>query len=150
MSDFDLPISAIRRRRHRRAIAKLINEERRKHGRRALRHSRGLSLSARSWARAISRRSRFTHGNLARRALRFPFVLNSRGRRWRVGELLAWGSGSRSTPRSIVKRWMRSPRHRRVILGDWQYGAAWTERDAPKPGRQRDSATVVHHFGRRR
>jgi uncharacterized protein YkwD len=150
MSDADQPISEIRRRRHRRAIARLINEERRKHGRRPLRSSRGLSVSARSWARAISRRSRFTHGDFARRSLRFPFVLNSRGRRWRVGELLAWGNGPRSTPRSIVNKWMRSPRHRRTILGDWQYGAAWTERDAPKPGLQRDSATVVYHLGRRR
>jgi uncharacterized protein YkwD len=150
MSDFDLPISAMDPRRHRRAVAKLINEERHKRGRRVLRHSHGLSLSARAWARAISRRSRFTHGNFARRALRFPFVLNSRGRRWRVAENLAWASGSQSTPRRIVARWMRSPRHRRIILGDWQYGAVWTVRDAPKPGLQRDSATVVQHFGRRR
>ena len=150
MSDFDLPISAMNRRRHRRAIARLIHEERRSRGLRRLRHSHGLSLSARSWARAICRRSRFTHGDFARRALRFPFVLNSRGRRWRVAENLAWAAGAESTPRKIVARWMRSRRHRAIILGDWQYTAVWTERDAPAPGLQRDSATVVQHFGRRR
>ena len=39
------------------------------------------------------------------------------GRRgWRAGEALAWGSGSASTPRSIVAAWMRSPGHRRIVL----------------------------------
>ncbi len=35
---------------------------------------------------------------------------------WAVGENLAWGSGSRSTPRRIVKAWMGSPGHRHNIL----------------------------------
>ena len=150
MSDYDLSISTLDRRRHRRAVAEIVNQERRKRGLRPLRHSPRLSLSARAWARALTARSRFTHGNFARRALRFPFVLASRGKRWRVAENLAWGSGQESTPQRIVANWMASPEHRRNILGSWQYGAVWTQRDAPKPGLQRDSVTVVQHFGSRR
>jgi uncharacterized protein YkwD len=144
--DFDLPITAMDRRRHRRAVRALIDRERRERGLPALKHAPRLRISARAWALSLTRRSRFTHGDFARRVLRFPFVLASR-RRWRVAENLAWGTGSASTPRSIVERWMASPAHRRTILGTWAYGAVWTEVDAPLPGRQRDGVTVVHHFG---
>lgn len=95
------------------------------------------------------RNSRFGHGNLARRMLRFPFVLAGRPRRREVGENLAWATGSLSTPRAIVADWMSSPRHRANILRrEWQYHAVWSSPDAPQPGRQRDGVTVVYHFGR--
>jgi uncharacterized protein YkwD len=38
---------------------------------------------------------------------------------WRVGENLAWGVGQQSTVRSTFQAWMRSPGHRRNILGDY-------------------------------
>ncbi|MEA2179945.1 MAG: hypothetical protein QOG77_3242 [Solirubrobacteraceae bacterium] len=148
MSDFDLPIAAMDRKRHRRAVWELVNRERVVHGRRRLRFAPSLSLSARSWARALSSDSRFTHGDFARRVLRFPFVLRSAGR-WKVAENLGWGTGSESTPRSIVSRWMASPEHRANILGTWRYSAVWTQRDAPSPGLQPNSVIVVQHFGRR-
>jgi uncharacterized protein YkwD len=149
VSDFDQPIGKIDRRRHRRAVYELVNRERQARGLQPLRFARSLSLSARAWARALSRDSRFTHGKFARRVLRFPFVLASRGRRWKVAENLAWGTGAESTPRRIVARWMDSEEHRRNILGGWQYGAVWTQRDSPKPGEQPNSVIVVQHFGRR-
>jgi uncharacterized protein YkwD len=149
MSDHDLPITAMDRRRHRRAVAQLVDQERRSRGLPRLRHSRGLSVSARAWARALTRGSRFTHGDFARRVLRFPFVVASRGSRWRVAENLAWGTGSESVPRRIVASWMASPEHRDNILGPWQYGAVWSQRDAPRRGLQRSGVTVVQHFGRR-
>ena len=149
MSDFDQPIGKIDRQRHRRAVFELVNREREARGLPRLRFARSLSLSARAWARALSRDSRFTHGKFAQRVLRFPFVLASRGRRWKVAENLAWGTGAESTPRQIVARWMASDEHRRNILGPWQYGAVWTQRDSPKPGDQPNSVIVVQHFGRR-
>jgi uncharacterized protein YkwD len=149
VSDFDLPISAMNRRRHRRAVAELVNRERRSHGLARLRYAQSLRISAHAWALAITRSSRFTHGAFAKRALRFPFVLRSQGRRWKVGENLAWGIGEASTPRSIVTAWMASAEHRKNILGAWTYGAVWTQRDAPQPGLQRNGVTVVQHFGRR-
>ena len=149
MGDADLPISAIDRRRHRRAVARLINQERLSRGLPRLRFSLALSLSARAWARALSSRSRFEHGNFGQRALRFPFVLAGRGRRREVAENLATGTGPNSTPRAIVESWMASPRHREVILGNWQYQAVWTQRDSPRPGQQPNSVIVVQHVGRR-
>jgi uncharacterized protein YkwD len=127
----------------------LVNQERVGHHLARLRFAASLSLSARAWARALSRTSTFTHGDLAKRVLRFPFVLRSAGKRWHVAENIAWGTGPRSTPRSIVADWMASPEHRANILGDWRYGAVWTQRDAPAPGEQRDSVIVVMHVGRR-
>jgi uncharacterized protein YkwD len=149
MSDFDRPIGAIDRRRHRRAVAELINRERIARRLPRLRFARSLSLSARAWARALSRDSRFTHGDFGRRVLRFPFVLASRGRPVHVAENLATATGPDSTPRRIVADWMASPEHRAKILGPWQYGAVWTQQDAPRPGHQPNSVIVVQHFGRR-
>lgn len=38
---------------------------------------------------------------------------------WRAGENLAWGIGGQGTVRSIFRAWMRSPGHRRNILGNY-------------------------------
>jgi uncharacterized protein YkwD len=38
---------------------------------------------------------------------------------WRVGENLAWGTGSYGTVRSIFRAWMNSPEHRANILGEF-------------------------------
>ena len=149
VSDADSPIGAIDRRRHRRAVTRLVNQERLSRGLPRLRFSLALSLSARAWARALSSGSRFDHGDFARRALRFPFVLAGRGRHREVAENLATGTGPSSTPRAIVEGWMASPRHREIILGTWQYQAVWTQRDSPRPGQQPNSVIVVQHVGRR-
>lgn len=148
MSDFDLPITALTPQRHRRAVAQLVNEERRERGLPALRYTSSLRVSARAWAVVSVRNSRFDHGNWTSRVLRFPFILAGRPRGRVVGENLAWATGAFSTPREIVRDWMSSPGHRANILRNWQYGAVWSSPDAPEPGRQIDGVTVVHHFGR--
>ncbi len=38
---------------------------------------------------------------------------------WRAGENLAWGVGEEGTVRAIFRAWMRSPLHRRNILGGY-------------------------------
>ena len=40
----------------------------------------------------------------------------SGARSWMIGENLAWGSGSLSSPAKIVDAWMHSPGHRANIL----------------------------------
>jgi uncharacterized protein YkwD len=50
-------------------------------------------------------RARVAHTGWLRR--RFP---------WQLAENLAWGSGPLATPDAIVKAWMDSPPHRRIML----------------------------------
>ena len=139
VSDFDLPISAMNRRRHRRAVAELVNRERRSHGLGRLRYAQSLRISAHAWALAITRSSRFTHGAFAKRALRFPFVLRSRGRRWKVGENLAWGIGEVFDPaehRGGLDGVRRAPQeHPRRV--DLRRGLDAARRAAARPPAQR-------------
>ena len=68
---------------------------------------------------------------------------------WSVGENLAWGSGSASTPRAIMLLWLDSPGHRRNLLSqDWQeFGLA---RIAPDAFLSRPDAVIwVNAFGHR-
>src|SRR4051794_18089481 len=130
VSDYDLPITSLSPERHRAAITELVDAQRIAHGLKPLLPSGQLARSARSWA--IFTRRNFgvlTHGDFARRAMRFPFVLGAmHGAHRYVGENLAFGSGGYSTPREIVRSWMRSPGHRANILRHWRYGSVWSSR----------------------
>lgn len=148
MIAFDQPITATTPAAHQQAVAVLVNRERAKHGLPAVRASRLLRISARRWALVQTRLSRFGHGDFHRRAGVFPFVRRGARADWSVGENLAWGLSRYSTPRRIVRAWMRSPAHRAVLLGTWRYAAVISTRDAPMPGRQTSGVTVVQHFGR--
>ena len=53
-------------------------------------------------------------GAVTDRARRAGYL--ARARDWTLGEDIAWGEGSLSTPQSIVTAWMNSPGHRAVIL----------------------------------
>jgi len=144
MSDFDIEITSLSPQRHRVAVTQLINQERKKRGLKPLLPSRQLVASARVWAFVQAKNDgSLTHGRFARRALRFPFVVAGRPKlRRTVAENIAFGTGQASTPREIVKDWMRSPGHRANILKPWQFGAVWSSRTAV------DGVTVVQHFGR--
>jgi uncharacterized protein YkwD len=155
MSDFDKTSSALGPKRHRAAVKELVNAERRAHNLNALRFAPSLLVSARAWAKAMSRSSKFGHGSGSNaflvRAARFPFVLNThRPGIAHVGENLAVADGTGTTPREIVRLWMNSPSHRAAILGQWQYTAVWSELDdVEKTGIQKRAVTVVQHFARR-
>lgn len=131
----------------------LINRERRKRGLTGLRYNRRLAIAAGRHARDMARRGYFAHRsldgrNFVDRITRARYV--RRGHRgWLLGENLAWGSGSRATPRAIMRAWMRSPSHRRNILNRRfrEIGIAFSLR-APFAGAPR-AATYVTEFGRR-
>jgi uncharacterized protein YkwD len=98
----------------RRATLCLLNSQRHQH------HLAGLRSNARL-ARAASRHSSdmvahhyFAHGDPVSRILHAGYM--NMHQSWTVGENIAWGSGSISTPREIVKMWMHSPGHRANIL----------------------------------
>ena len=87
-------------------VVKKINKVRRAHGLPALRYSPSLARSSRRFARHLMRVDRFAH---ARRVL-------AGGHFWRLGECLGRQLGWRLRPSRVVRGWLRSPRHRAIVL----------------------------------
>ncbi len=134
-----------------RATLCLVNEERAQHGLVRLRPDKSLARAAERHADDMVRRSYFAHtsrsgSTFVRRIARTGYM--SRARRWWVGENLAWGSGSRATPRSILHSWMTSPKHRENILyGRFRELGVGVARGAPTRRSYSGAATYVHEFG---
>jgi uncharacterized protein YkwD len=102
---------------------------------RPLRPNAQLELAAGRHAADMYERRYFSHvspdgGDLGDRARRSGFA--APGCRWAVGEVLAWGVGSRSTARMTIRAWLRSPSHRRILVSD-RYGqlGLGTQRGTP-------------------
>ena len=137
-----------------RATLCLVNRERRRRGLRALRSDRRLALAARRHAGDMVRHSYFAHDsrNGARFTSRIARAGYLRGvASWRAGENIAWGAGSRSTPRRVVRAWMNSPGHRANILnGGFRDLGVGVVAGAPVARRYDVGATYVHDFGVRR
>ncbi len=98
------------------AVVCLSNAERAQHGLSALIPEGRLEAAAQAYGERLVGERFFAHvapdGN---------GLLDRLGayREWlRVGENLAWGEGTRATPRSIVAAWMTSPTHRANLLSD--------------------------------
>jgi len=101
------------------AIVELLNDARAERGLPPLRFSRRLARSALVHSRDMVANHYFAHDSRsgARFSARIARTGWMRGRgRWRVGETLAWGVGRHATPASVVKAWLRSPSHRRIVL----------------------------------
>ena len=97
------------------AVGCLVNKARTGAGLRGFAWNRSLGRAATRHARDMARRGYFAHRrsggpSLARRARAAGF----RGRH--VGEAIAYGCGSLSTPASIVRAWMARPPHRAILL----------------------------------
>jgi uncharacterized protein YkwD len=101
------------------AVVCEINQQRRRHGLDGLDRHRALARAGGRHAADMVRRSYFSHvspgGQTFAERLRAAGYAANRG--WAAGEVLAWGTGGRSTPEAIVAAWMRSSGHRRVLLG---------------------------------
>ena len=102
-----------------RATLCVLNAERARHNLRPLRLNRKLSAAARRHSRAMARKRFFSHtspggASFVDRIRRTGYLSGARS--WHIGENIAYGSGSRSTPRSIGTAWMNSPPHRANIL----------------------------------
>ncbi|HYP48869.1 MAG TPA: CAP domain-containing protein [Thermoleophilaceae bacterium] len=102
-----------------RATVCLLNAERSRHGLAKLRLSAELSRIGERHAIDMARRNYFSHNSLNGKTfadrIRGAGYLRS-ARRWSIGENLAWGSGARATPSSIMRAWMKSPTHRANVL----------------------------------
>ena len=102
-----------------RATLCVLNVERTRNNLRPLRLNRRLSRAAQRHSAAMARRNFFSHTSPS--GASFVDRIRSTGylsgaRSWAVGENIAYGSGSRSTPRAIGRAWMNSPPHRANIL----------------------------------
>ena len=97
----------------------LLNKQRGARGMKKLRFNRLLSAAATNHSSDMVRQHYFAHESKAGRdvvdRLTHTGYLGSAST-WTVGENLAWGAGSRSTPREIVTSWMQSPGHKANIL----------------------------------
>jgi uncharacterized protein YkwD len=98
----------------------LLNAARADHGAPPLSRDRRLARAARRHSRDMVEHHYFAHESrtgepFSARIAREGWMEGRRG--WQVGENLAWGSaGPRAEPPSIVAAWLRSPRHREVLL----------------------------------
>jgi uncharacterized protein YkwD len=96
-------------------VVRLLNRVRSWHHLPPLRVERCLVRAARAHSRAMTHADYFAHDSLedgerwSQRVRRFC-------RASMFGETIAWGTGSLATPAAIVRAWLESPPHRRVIL----------------------------------
>jgi uncharacterized protein YkwD len=136
------------------AVVERINQVRRGRGLPGLRTNRRLAAAADFHSRDMGRRGYFEHESADGTAFwrRIQRFYPSRGfRSWTVGENLLWGSDSYSAA-FAVRRWMRSPPHRKNILSRaWReigLGAAFFAR-APGEYEGRAVTILTADFGSR-
>jgi uncharacterized protein YkwD len=145
----ELPSGATLRRSARATLC-LLNAERRAHGLATLHPNRKLRRSAGRYARAMVSRHFFSHvapngQTLEARMSRSGYLRGANG--WAYGENLAWGSGTRATPREIVAAWMASAGHRANILsGRFRHIGIGVATGAPEAVNG-PAASYVTHFG---
>jgi uncharacterized protein YkwD len=135
----------------RKAITCLVNHERSRRHRRALRPNAKLQAAAQGHNDVMLARECFRHDcpgepGLGHRIRRSGYTKGQRA--WRFAEDL----GYEETPRKMVKRWLHSPFNRRSLLDrgfrDIGVGVGW---GAPKRGLDdRDLATYTLVFALRR
>jgi uncharacterized protein YkwD len=97
------------------AVLCLVNGERARHGRGALAADGRLMRAAGRHAADMARRHYFGHVSPSG----WGPLQRARAAGWHgsVGEAIAWGCGSLSTPRATVRAWMASAPHRAIMLG---------------------------------
>ncbi len=133
----------------RKATLCLINKERDKRGMRDLRADKRQQRAAASHNRTMLRKNCFSHQCAGERDL--VGRIQAAGYlpcncSWSVGENIAWGSGSSSSPRQIVGAWMNSAPHRANILNRrFEHIGVAVGRGAPGAGGQ--AATYTTDFG---
>jgi uncharacterized protein YkwD len=102
----------------RKQLLHAINHARAARGLHRLFGSRVLRRAALRHSEDMMAREYFAHtsptgSTLASRIQHSGFV---QGYRWRAGETLAWGIGSRTNGKATVAAWLHSPPHRAILL----------------------------------
>lgn len=132
------------------AVRCLVNERRAAHGLRRLEPSARLRLAADRHDADMVARHYFGHVSpegrtMADRVRATGYLAGAHD--WSLGEDIGWGTASLSTPAAIVRAWMHSPPHRRVILeAEYRDVGVGVARGVPIPG-QPGGATFVLDLG---
>jgi uncharacterized protein YkwD len=100
----------------RRAMLCLVNHTRIAAGLRPFRGERHLARAASRHAADMGRRHYFAHVSPSGES---P-MSRARSAGWRggVGEVIAWGCGTLSSPSATLRAWLNSPPHRAILLGN--------------------------------
>jgi uncharacterized protein YkwD len=102
-------------------MLRLINHARTSRGLHAVSTHDALHKAARAHSVDMIRRDYFAHTSLSGRSVgaraRKAGYKGDEWSQWSVGEVIAWGSGSRGTPAAVFKAWMKSRPHRKIVLG---------------------------------
>jgi len=130
-----------------RAVVCEINRVRRRHGLAPVGRDARLTRMASRYARAMVAGGFFSHttpgGTTLHDRLR---AVGYNG--VAAGETLAWGEGRLAAPRAIVRSWMGSPPHRRVLLGHYEHVGVGVALGSPFGHGMRGSATYAANFAR--
>jgi uncharacterized protein YkwD len=136
------------------AVLCLMNAQRSARGLKRLRAQPELGEAANRFARQMVRDRFFDHespgGSTMVSRIRATSYLRD-VLRWTVGENLAWGTGTRATPRATVDAWMHSADHRANLL-DRSFADVGVGIAAGAPaelGADETGGTYVTDFGRR-
>jgi uncharacterized protein YkwD len=129
----------------------LVNQQRAARGAPAVAADRRLATAAARHAADMVARHYFAHTSLGGATfvdrIRRTGYVPSKGS-WDAGEILAWASGPRATPRGIVNAWMASTEHRRILLDrTFTDVGVGVNIGAPRAG-LRPAITVDADFGR--
>lgn len=127
----------------------LVNNERTRHGLAALTHNATLEASAQWTANDLVARRYFGHTTPDGKGLEDKMAeYIARTDSWSIGENLAWGDSTASTPAQTVVNWMNSPGHRANILnGTFVEGGIGVVTGTPQG--HGGGGTYANHFGKR-
>lgn len=146
------PAYELRAKQVRRATTCLINEQRRARGIGRLKQHRDPRKAAKRHSRVMVKEGCFSHTCPGERDL--VGRITATGYlpcrcSWGVAENIAYAEGRASSPRQIVRAWMRSSGHRANLLNrSYEHIGVGVKRGAPSGGRP--SATYTIDLGYRR
>jgi uncharacterized protein YkwD len=133
----------------RKATLCLINKQRAKRGMRKLRQHKAQLKAAKRHTKQMLKKSCFSHlcpgeGDLVDRVSRTSYLPCNCS--WGIGENLAYGYGKQSSPKRIVKSWMKSSGHKQNILNR-RFEDIGIGIKTGSPGGGRAAATYTTTFG---
>lgn len=131
----------------------IVNKVRKRRGIRSLKSNSDLYSAAQKHATDMVHGQYFSHvakdGTTVVPRIRAAGYIGSNTSGWTVGENLAWGSGSFSTPASIVQAWLNSPGHKRNLLNRSYREAGLAIAVGAPVAATGHAGTYVQEFGKR-